>query len=284
MFLTIPNITRLLKVMERGVQQKAVRQEWPFESRAEGKGYPAHYYPLNQLPDYIQLAYVKADDMNKEKAKELLTWPIRTSYYQSKPKQYDGYSIGISAEVRELLLEKYPELSDIDPAPDSKPLPKAEGSLEQKTTGGKESQNKDSYIGVKFFDDVNAAAAQGASMGQGDSGNQVQVSQSMIDLLIPGNPKKDLSMIRVHGDSMEPKIKEGDLILVSMSQDVIYDGSIYILRVGDVVYVKRVQRLPTQINLVSDNKAYATIAISGEELKQVEVIGQVVGKINVEQF
>ena len=270
--------------MERGVQQKAVRQEWPFESRAEGKGYPAHYYPLNQLPDGIQLAYVQAEDMNQEKAKELLTWPMRRSYYQSKPKQYDGYSIGISAEARELILEKYPELSDIDPAPDSKPLPKAEGSLEQKTTGGKESQNKDSYIGVKFFDDVNAAAAQGANIEQEESGNQVQVSQSMIDLLIPGSPKKDLSMIRVHGDSMEPKIKEGDLILVSMSQDVIYDGSIYILRVGDVVYVKRVQRLPTQINLISDNKAYATIAISGEELKKIEVIGQVVGKINVEQF
>ncbi|MDX2469033.1 MAG: S24 family peptidase [SAR324 cluster bacterium] len=296
MFLTIPNIAQLLNVLERGVQQKAVRQEWPYESRAEGKGYPAHYYPLNQLPDNIQWACVKVGEVNREEAVELLSWPLREKYFQPKPKKYDGYSLGLFPEARKALLERFPDLSDIKPDPTPElPQKMARGGVSKSETNagtvketqrqwGRGSQSDEGHVGVTFFEDVNAAAGQGAYNGQEESIRKVMISHSMIDLLIPGVTRKDLSMIRVHGDSMEPKIKEGDLIMVAKQKDVIYDGSIYIIRVGDVVYVKRVQRLPNQINLVSDNKAYSTITITGEELNQIEVIGQVVGKMNVEQF
>ena len=47
----------------------------------------------------------------------------------------------------------------------------------------------------------------------------------------------------MRGDSMEPRLSEGDLILVDRAQQQISDGIAYVLRLGDDLLVKYVQRL-----------------------------------------
>ena len=85
-----------------------------------------------------------------------------------------------------------------------------------------------------------------------------------------------LSLIRVTGDSMEPTLRDGDDILVDRDATAVRSGAIYVLRVDDMLVVKRLigeagDRLPFVIR--SDNAAYPEII--AEDPGSVQVIGRV---------
>ncbi|ANU08329.1 S24 family peptidase [Paraurantiacibacter namhicola] len=84
-----------------------------------------------------------------------------------------------------------------------------------------------------------------------------------------------LSAITVMGDSMEPTLRAGDEILVDTRKGPLRDG-IYVLRLGDVLHVKRLQSGPPgRLHLLSQNMAYPPMEVAAED---VEVIGRVVWK------
>lgn len=87
---------------------------------------------------------------------------------------------------------------------------------------------------------------------------------------------KDLGIIVIKGDSMEPTLNDRESILINQAETEPKDGHIYVVRSDDVLWVKRVQRLPNhQVLLLSDNKFYPPITI---DLKtdNFQVIGKVV--------
>lgn len=87
---------------------------------------------------------------------------------------------------------------------------------------------------------------------------------------------KDLGIIVIKGDSMEPTLNDRESILINQAETEPKDGHIYVVRSDDVLWVKRVQRLPNhQVLLISDNKFYPPIMI---DLKadDFQVIGKVV--------
>jgi phage repressor protein C with HTH and peptisase S24 domain len=88
---------------------------------------------------------------------------------------------------------------------------------------------------------------------------------------------KDLSIIRVEGDSMFPTLSDGDDIMVDRSAGLrrVQDG-IYVLRRDDTLIVKRLTVDPTNglLTIASDNPAYATIM--GSRPQDVDIIGRVV--------
>jgi phage repressor protein C with HTH and peptisase S24 domain len=84
-----------------------------------------------------------------------------------------------------------------------------------------------------------------------------------------------LSAIRVSGDSMEPLLRDGDEILVDRSPQPFREG-IHVLRMGEVLHVKRVQAGPPgRVRLISANPAYEPVKVS---LEEIDVIGRVVWK------
>jgi len=84
-----------------------------------------------------------------------------------------------------------------------------------------------------------------------------------------------LSAIRVSGDSMEPLLRDGDEILVDRSPQPFREG-IHVLRMGDVLHVKRVQAGPPgRVRLISANPAYEPVKVA---LEEIDVIGRVVWK------
>jgi len=89
-----------------------------------------------------------------------------------------------------------------------------------------------------------------------------------------GNPA-NMVLMEVIGNSMEPEIKEGDLVLIDESRNDVLSGGIYAVGVEDTVMVKRVERLPGTLVLRSDNMDYSPIHLSGDELNNVRVIGKV---------
>ena len=89
-----------------------------------------------------------------------------------------------------------------------------------------------------------------------------------------GNPA-NMVLMEVIGNSMEPEIKEGDMVLIDQSRSDVLSGGIYAVGVEDTVMVKRVEKLPGTLVLRSDNMDYSPILLSGDELNNVRVIGQV---------
>ncbi|MDX9862586.1 MAG: S24 family peptidase [Rhodospirillales bacterium] len=88
----------------------------------------------------------------------------------------------------------------------------------------------------------------------------------------PGN----LALINAVGDSMEPAIRAGDLLLIDRGIDRIMDDAIYILGMGDELVVKRVQRFfDGGLSIKSDNVTYREQTIAPADTPQLRVAGRV---------
>lgn len=82
--------------------------------------------------------------------------------------------------------------------------------------------------------------------------------------------------LKVKGDSMEPKISEGDLALVHIQSDV-ESGSLAIVLVdGEEGVIKKVVKKPNSIELHSFNPYYPTRVFAYEEMNSIKIIGKVI--------
>jgi len=92
-----------------------------------------------------------------------------------------------------------------------------------------------------------------------------------------GIPQKDLALINVKGDSMNPTLADGDLVLIDMSHKMIEDSGIYVIRLADTLMVKRVQRhLDGSLTVASDNQKYSPERVSPKGGDGLAVVGRVV--------
>lgn len=91
------------------------------------------------------------------------------------------------------------------------------------------------------------------------------------------NSLKNLRLIKVSGNSMCPTINEGEMVLFQADGRE-HEGSIYIVRYYDEVFIKRLFKRP-KLMLKSDNKDYEPIVINEDE--EIEILGRVVGSINI---
>lgn len=82
--------------------------------------------------------------------------------------------------------------------------------------------------------------------------------------------------LRCKGDSMEPRIKEGDLVAIRQ-QELVENGEIAAVRIGDEATLKHVYLYKNYIELRPENPAYASIIRAREEMNDVHVEGKVVG-------
>ncbi len=90
-----------------------------------------------------------------------------------------------------------------------------------------------------------------------------------------GRPE-GMVLMDVVGVSMEPEIRHGDMVLVDQSQTRIFAHAVYAFGVDDTVLVKRVEKRPGALVLLSDNKDYAPIELRGQEVEGLRVIGRVI--------
>lgn len=84
--------------------------------------------------------------------------------------------------------------------------------------------------------------------------------------------------LQIKGDSMEPKISDGDIVVVRKQPDV-ESGEIAVVLVnGDDATVKRVKKSAAGITLISNNPAYDPMFYSNEDIEKlpVAILGRVV--------
>jgi len=96
------------------------------------------------------------------------------------------------------------------------------------------------------------------------------------DWLTTKGNRNNMVLMDIFGNSMEPEMKDGDTILIDESQKDILAGAIYAVGIDDTIMVKRVEKHPNKLVLLSDNKDYSPIYLQGNEINSVRIIGKVI--------
>lgn len=84
--------------------------------------------------------------------------------------------------------------------------------------------------------------------------------------------------LQIHGDSMEPKFSDGDVVIVRKQNDAESDDIVIAMVNGDDATCKRLKKYKDGIALISTNPAYDPMYFSKEEIetKPVRILGRVV--------
>ncbi len=78
------------------------------------------------------------------------------------------------------------------------------------------------------------------------------------------------------GDSMEPKIQDGDLVAIRKQPEV-ENGEIAAVRIGEEATLKHVYRRDGFLELRPENPKYESIILIGEKMDEATIEGKVVG-------
>ena len=134
---------------------------------------------------------------------------------------------------------------------------------------------KDDTVYVPFFKD----GAVSAGFGTQDFGNDcdfLPFKKQDLRLMFGAHSTAHIGVIPCIGNSMQPTIEEGELIVFQCdgSQN---EGAIYVIRFEGELFVKRLKKRPLQ--LVSDNKDYEPIEPQADQ--ELEIIGRVIGSYSI---
>lgn len=139
-----------------------------------------------------------------------------------------------------------------------------------------QSLNNDEFGLIPVREDIQVSAGDGAIAGAEEKSKYCLAFRKDW-LKNRGLKEKDLYVVFARGDSMEPTISDKDSLLVNTAEKDPQDGHIYVIRSGEMLWVKRIQRLlDGSLLLLSDNKFYPPMPIKLNEACDVEIIGKVV--------
>ncbi|NOH85158.1 peptidase [Vibrio sp. 03-59-1] len=128
--------------------------------------------------------------------------------------------------------------------------------------------------------DVHAAAGAGALI---ESEYQIGVFSLPVELLHEYGLKPSYSsVIFVDGDSMEPTLSHKDRLLVDIrEQQHPVSTGVYVIRIDDAVYVKRLQwDIENGLyKIISDNLKYPAFSINHQNGRNFKIIGKAVAPV-----
>lgn len=133
------------------------------------------------------------------------------------------------------------------------------------------------YVALPLYNDVRAAAGHGAVVGHEHADDALMFKEDWIRFELGARPQ-DLCLIRVSGDSMEPTLRAGDVILIDVRSCRPDREGIYIMRLDGMLLVKRLQALPGgKLKVSSDNAAFDSWTVSKTDVgSDLVIVGRVV--------
>lgn len=156
--------------------------------------------------------------------------------------------------------------------------PEKSQNLQKLRTLIDEQENK--IINLRFFPSVSAATGYGAN-NDDESFEIIPITAKFLTKVLRV-PVREYDVIKVFGDSMEPFLKDGDMVLVLHTHEA-SNGEIVIANINSDLYVKKLLRDPIKgrVRLTSMNELYDDIIIDKDELDQLQIVGVVKGKIGL---
>ena len=219
-----------------------------------------------RLRDAMQSAGLKAVDLHERTgiSKASISEYLSGNY---EPKQKNVYRLAKALHVAPSYLMG---LSEPDPAP-APPAP-------QKSDGLPERQGSYYHdpVGAPLPEQVRIPIVGRIVAGEPEDAYQEPEGYVMIDKSLAQHGR--FYALRVHGDSMEPTIFDGDIVVYELTPDI-DDGRIHIVLVdGGEATVKEVHRQQNGLTLIGHNpKVYPPHFYTAEECAKlpVRIIGRV---------
>lgn len=85
-----------------------------------------------------------------------------------------------------------------------------------------------------------------------------------------------LVLIYAGNESMEPRIHNGDMLMIDTAFTALSDGKVYAICIGDEIVIKRVFRKFDSVILRSDNQKYEDDLLTIDQANRLIVVGRVV--------
>lgn len=105
-------------------------------------------------------------------------------------------------------------------------------------------------------------------------------TQLIMSVLRIPNPKY-LKVFTASGDSMEPIIENGDILLVDTSRTDFNNGGIFLLTINNDWFVKRLRkRLSGELDVISDNNKYPIETFKASDAVEINVRGRIVKNLS----
>lgn len=123
---------------------------------------------------------------------------------------------------------------------------------------------------IPFYSEIRAAAGHG-HLNQEEKHELIHVKD-----LPNSTTTKNLFCILASGDSMEPVLNHGSLLVIDTSQKNIVDGKMYVFGQGETLRVKIFSYEKSGINISSYNKNYPDELYRFDEVNSLRILGKVV--------
>jgi phage repressor protein C with HTH and peptisase S24 domain len=130
------------------------------------------------------------------------------------------------------------------------------------------------FAKIRYFQDIYASAGGGAQNYEANS-EYLYIDNEVLERTgVTCNPDA-IEAINVLGDSMEPTLHEGNVVLVDRTQQRWQRGGIFVVATIGGLFIKRLQpKADGAVELISDNPAYPPERIESSDVK---ILGKVVG-------
>jgi phage repressor protein C with HTH and peptisase S24 domain len=120
-----------------------------------------------------------------------------------------------------------------------------------------------------------------ASAGNGEHVNEEQVIGRFAFkrewLARKGLNANNLAVVAARGDSMEPTVRDGDILLVDRNVDRISTDGIYLIERENDLFCKRLQRsFDGGVTIMSDNPRYGPQQLSTDAASELNIVGRVI--------
>ncbi|MBF0584656.1 MAG: helix-turn-helix transcriptional regulator [Magnetococcales bacterium] len=134
----------------------------------------------------------------------------------------------------------------------------------------------DDYVFIPGYSMVSAAAGAGSINDCSESADEQYAFRREWAVSDAGIDPERAAIIRVDGDSMEPTLSRGDVILIDRRDTSFSRDAIYVFHWDDGLFVKRIQRANNScFDVISDNPVYDKKLLTPVELENLRVIGRV---------
>lgn len=122
---------------------------------------------------------------------------------------------------------------------------------------------------------VEASAGPGALADEENILDHMAFQEGWVRRTLRADPHK-LALISAVGDSMEPTIRAGDLLLIDTGVNEVIDDAIYIIAMDGHLVVKRLQRFfGGAVAVKSDNPTYVEQTLTSDEAGYATIAGRV---------
>lgn len=93
---------------------------------------------------------------------------------------------------------------------------------------------------------------------------------------------QNLKLFKSSGDSMEPSIMDGNILLVDVSKTDFHNGGVFLITINNEWFIKRLRlRVTGELDIISDNSKYPIETLLPNSNVEISVKGKIIKNLSI---